>query len=68
MEQDTEFPVEQAGNIQAELKLDNDVTDDTNNVSDEIDSLNIDFVREQISPFVNNDIWNHRVNLRLMMW
>ena len=54
-EQDTEFPVEQAGNIQTELKLDNDVTDDTNNVSDEIDPLNIDFVREQISPFVNND-------------
>ena len=55
MEQDTEFPVEQAGNIQTELKLDNDVTDDTNNVSDEIDSLNVDFVREQISPFVNNE-------------
>lgn len=55
VEQDTEFSVEQAGNIQTELKLDNDVTDDTNNVSDEIDSLNIDFVREQISPFVNND-------------
>ena len=55
VEQNTEFPVEQAGNIQTELKLDNDVTDDTNNVSDEIDSLNIDFVREQISPFVNND-------------
>ena len=55
VEQDTEFPVEQAGNIQTELKLENDVTDDTNNVSDEIDSLNIDFVREQISPFVNND-------------
>ena len=55
VEQDTEFPVEQAGNIQTELKLDNDVTDDTNNVSDEIDPLNIDFVREQISPFVNND-------------
>lgn len=54
-EQDTEFPVEQAGNIQTELKLDNDVTDDTNNVSDEIDSLNVDFVREQISPFVNNE-------------
>ena len=55
IEQDTEFPVEQAGNIQTELKLDNDVTDDTNNVSDEIDSLNVDFVREQISPFVNNE-------------
>lgn len=55
VEQDTEFSVEQAGNIQTELKLENDVTDDTNNVSDEIDSLNIDFVREQISPFVNND-------------
>ena len=55
VEQDTEFPVEQAGNIQIELKLDNDVTDDTNNVSDEIDSLNVDFVREQISPFVNNE-------------
>lgn len=55
MEQDTEFPVEQAGNIQTELKLDNDVTDDTNNVPDEIDSLNVDFVREQISPFVNNE-------------
>ena len=55
VEQDTEFSVEQAGNIQTELKLDNDVTDDTNNVSDEIDSLNVDFVREQISPFVNND-------------
>ena len=55
VEQDTEFSVEQAGNIQTELKLDNDVTDDTNNVSDEIDSLNIDFVREQISPFVNNE-------------
>lgn len=55
VEQDTEFSVEQAGNIQIELKLDNDVTDDTNNVSDEIDPLNIDFVREQISPFVNND-------------
>ena len=55
VEQDTEFSVEQVGNIQTELKLDNDVTDDTNNVSDEIDSLNIDFVREQISPFVNND-------------
>ena len=55
VEQDTEFPVEQAGNIQTELKLDNDVTDDTNNVSDEIDSLNVDFLREQISPFVNNE-------------
>ena len=55
VEQDTEFSVEQAGNIQTELKLDNDVTDDTNNVSDEIDSLNVDFVREQISPFVNNE-------------
>ncbi len=55
VEQDTEFPVEQAGNIQTELKLDNDVTDDTNNVSDEIDSLNVDFVREQISPFINNE-------------
>lgn len=55
VEQDTEFPVEQAGNIQTELKLDNDVTDDTNNVSNEIDSLNVDFVREQISPFVNNE-------------
>ena len=55
VEQDTEFTVEQAGNIQTELKLDNDVTDDTNNVSDEIDSLNVDFVREQISPFVNNE-------------
>lgn len=55
VEQDTEFSVEQAGNIQTELKLENGVTDDTNNVSDEIDSLNIDFVREQISPFVNND-------------
>ena len=55
VEQDTEFPVEQAGNIQTELKLDNDVTDDTSNVSDEIDSLNVDFVREQISPFVNNE-------------
>lgn len=42
VEQDTEFSVEQAGNIQTELKLDNDVTDDTNNVSDEIDPLNID--------------------------
>ena len=52
IEQDTEFPVEQAGNIQTELKLD---TDETNNVSDEIDSLNVDFVREQISPFVNNE-------------
>lgn len=56
VEQDTGFPVEeQAGNIQTELKLDNDVTDDTNNVSDEIDSLNVDFVRVQISPFVNNE-------------
>lgn len=55
VEQDTEFSVEQAGNIQTELKLDNDVTDDTSNVSDEIDSLNVDFVREQISPFVNNE-------------
>lgn len=55
VEQDTEFPVEQAGNIQTELKLYNDVTDDTSNVSDEIDSLNVDFVREQISPFVNNE-------------
>lgn len=55
VEQDTEFPVEQAGNIQTELKLDNDVIDDTSNVSDEIDSLNVDFVREQISPFVNNE-------------
>lgn len=56
VEQDTGFPVEeQAGNIQTELKLDNDVTDDTNNVSDEIDSLNVDFVREQISPFVKNE-------------
>lgn len=56
VEQDTGFPVEeQVGNIQTELKLDNDVTDDTNNVSDEIDSLNVDFVREQISPFVNNE-------------
>lgn len=55
VEQNTEFPVEQAGNIQTELKLDNDVTDDTSNVSDEIDSLNVDFVREQISPFVNNE-------------
>lgn len=55
VEQDTEFPVEQARNIQTELKLDNDVTDDTSNVSDEIDSLNVDFVREQISPFVNNE-------------
>ena len=55
VEQDTEFPVEQAGNIQTVLKLDNDVTDDTSNVSDEIDSLNVDFVREQISPFVNNE-------------
>lgn len=55
VEQDTEFPVEQAGNIQTELKLDNDVTDDTSNVSDEIDSLNVDFVREQISPIVNNE-------------
>lgn len=55
VEQDTEFPVEQAGNIQTELKLDNDVTDDTSNVSDEIDSLNVDFMREQISPFVNNE-------------
>lgn len=55
-EQDIGFPVEeQAGNIQTELKLDNDVADDTNNVSDEIDSLNVDFVREQISPFVNNE-------------
>ena len=51
-EPDTEFSVEQVGNIQTELKLD---TDDTNNVSDEIDSLNVDFVREQISPFVNNE-------------
>lgn len=55
VEQDTEFPVEQAGNIQTELKLDNDITDDTSNVSDEIDSLNVDFVMEQISPFVNNE-------------
>lgn len=55
VEQDTEFPVEQASNIQTELKLDNDVTDDTSNVSDEIDSLNVDFVREQISLFVNNE-------------
>lgn len=55
VEQDTEFPVEQAGYIHTELKLDNDVTDDTSNVSDEIDSLNVDFVREQISPFVNNE-------------
>ena len=55
VEQDTEFPVEQAGNTQTELNIDNDVTDDTNNVSDEIDSLNVDFVREQISPFVNNE-------------
>ena len=55
VEQDTEFPVEQAGNTQTELNLDNDVTDDTSNVSDEIDSLNVDFVREQISPFVNNE-------------
>ena len=55
VEQDTEFPVEQASNIQTELKLDNDVIDDTSNVSDEIDSLNVDFVREQISPFVNNE-------------
>lgn len=55
VEQDTEFPVEQDGNIQTELKLDNDVTDDTSNVSDEIDSLNVDFVREQISPLVNNE-------------
>ena len=55
VEQDTEFPVEQPGNIQTELKLDNDVTDDTSNVSDEIDSLNVDFVRKQISPFVNNE-------------
>lgn len=46
VEQDTGFPVEEkVGNIQTELKLDNDVTDDTNNVSDEIDSLNVDFVR-----------------------
>ena len=52
VEPNTEFSVEQVGNIQTELKLD---TDDTNNVSDEIDSLNIDFVREQISPFVNNE-------------
>ena len=52
VEPNTEFSVEQAGNIQTELKLD---TDDTNNVSDEIDSLNVDFVREQISPFVNNE-------------
>lgn len=56
VEQDTGFPVEEkVGNIQTELKLDNDVTDDTNNVSDEIDSLNVDFVRGQISPFVNNE-------------
>ena len=55
VEQDTEFPVEQADNTQTELNLDNGVTDDTSNVSDEIDSLNVDFVREQISPFVNND-------------
>lgn len=55
VEQDTEFPVEQADNTQTELNLDNDVTDDTSNVSDEIDSLNVDFVREQISPFVNNE-------------
>lgn len=56
VEQDTGFSVEeQVGNIQTELKLDNDVPDDTNNVSDEIDSLNVDFVREQISPFVNNE-------------
>ncbi len=54
-EQDTEFPVEQAVNIQTELKLDTDVTDDTNNVLDEIDSLNVDFVKEQISPYVNNE-------------
>lgn len=52
VEPNTEFSVEQVGNIQTELKLD---TDDTNNVSDEIDSLNVDFVREQISPFVNNE-------------
>lgn len=56
VERDTGFPVEeQAGNIQTELKLDNDVADDTNNVSDEIDTLNVNFVREQISPFVNNE-------------
>ena len=55
VEQDTEFQVEQAVNIQTELKLDTDVTDDTNNVLDEIDSLNVDFVKEQISPFVNNE-------------
>ena len=55
VEQDTEFPVEQADNTQTELNLDNGVTDDTSNVSDEIDSLNVDFVREQISPFVNNE-------------
>lgn len=55
VEQDTEFPVEQADNTQTELNSDNDVTDDTSNVSDEIDSLNVDFVREQISPFVNNE-------------
>lgn len=55
MEQDNEFPVEQAGNTQTELKSDNDVTNDTNNISDEIDSLNVEFVREQISSFVNNE-------------
>lgn len=37
------------------MKLDTDVTDDTNNVLDEIDSLNVDFVKEQISPYVNNE-------------
>lgn len=55
VEQDTEFPIEQVGNTQTELKLDNDVADDTNDISDEIDSLNVDFMREQISPFVNSE-------------
>lgn len=55
VEQDTEFPIEQVGNTQTELKLDNDVTDDTNDVSDEMDSLNVDFMREQISSFLNSE-------------
>lgn len=52
IEPDAEFSEEQVDNIQIELKLD---TDDTNNISDEIDSLNVDFVREQISQFINNE-------------
>ncbi|WP_164129888.1 DEAD/DEAH box helicase [Sharpea azabuensis] len=52
IEPDAEFSEEQVDNIQIESKLD---TDDTNNISDEIDSLNVDFVREQISQFINNE-------------